>query len=571
MEKRHEQYFKVLFLASITWLTWGVASGQTVSLNLPMYEEALRRGQLLGEVDSTISFMVRPLTVRSDIGYIVQGKDTLKFSKQIAPLTRLKIKQPFDILPTRIYGEYNTNHPFGWNNGSLLRSAGAQTQISGGVFAKLGPVHLQLRPEINYVQSSDFDGFYRAHPSPNRGNTMLEYYYTYFYNRIDLPETFDGTKSYQILPGQSSVKYSFREYAVGISTENLWWGPAKRNSLLMSNNARGFAHLSFHTTRPVKTTIGAFEGQLIAGRLESSGLLSPQYGFRSQKSSVYNPKEKDWRYLSGVVASYSPKWVPGLFVGFARVHQQYAGDVEKFDEYVPFFTNFNRPSNTLIDNLYNRDRYSSVYVRWLWKEANAESYFEYGRNKAANGLRDLVTHPERTRAYTFGLVKLRSLARKGQFIQVHAEITQMQQSVKADIREGNSWYTHSYVRHGYTHRGEVLGAGIGPGSNVQYLEVSWLKGMNKIGLQLERLVNNNDFYYYAFEKPKDFRRHWVDLGAGINISFRYKQFLVGGGGQYIRTLNYWWELNRLPTEGYFVNGRDVTNIHLKGGITYLLK
>ncbi|WP_216072810.1 capsule assembly Wzi family protein, partial [Acinetobacter baumannii] len=63
----------------------------------------------------------------------------------------------------------------------------------------------------------------------------------------------------RVLPGQSSIRLSTGPVSLGISTENLWWGPGCFNALLMSNNAPGFLHLTFNTTRPVKTPIGSFE------------------------------------------------------------------------------------------------------------------------------------------------------------------------------------------------------------------------------------------------------------------------------------------------------------------------
>jgi hypothetical protein len=45
----------------------------------------------------------------------------------------------------------------------------------------------------------------------------------------------------------------------------------------------------------------------------------------------------------------------------------------------------------------------------------------------------------------------------------------------------NSWYTSSIIRQGYTNLGQLLGASIGPGSNSQTINISWNKGLNKVG------------------------------------------------------------------------------------------
>ena len=65
-------------------------------------------------------------------------------------------------------------------------------------------------------------------------------------NNIDKPEQFGIKPFLKIFPGQSKIQYNFlKNYSVGISTQNLWWGPGIKNSLLMTNNAAGFLHQGF--------------------------------------------------------------------------------------------------------------------------------------------------------------------------------------------------------------------------------------------------------------------------------------------------------------------------------------
>ena len=51
------------------------------------------------------------------------------------------------------------------------------------------------------------------------------------------------------------------------------------------------------------------------------------------------------------------------------------------------------------------------------------------------------------------------------------EWTQLEQSASRILRDAGSWYMHYQVYDGYTNKGEVLGAGIGPGSNSQYFSL----------------------------------------------------------------------------------------------------
>ncbi|WP_404877454.1 capsule assembly Wzi family protein, partial [Klebsiella pneumoniae] len=81
---------------------------------------------------------------------------------------------------------------------------------------------------------------------------------------------------------------NYKVLSVGISSENLWWGPGIYNSLLMSNNAPGFWHLTFNSRKPLKTPIGDFEWQLIGGKLveDTSALLE----IKNLTTNYYNPQ-----------------------------------------------------------------------------------------------------------------------------------------------------------------------------------------------------------------------------------------------------------------------------------------
>ena len=83
------------------------------------------------------------------------------------------------------------------------------------------------------------------------------------------------------------------------------------------------------------------------------------------------------------------------------------------------------------------------------------------------------------------------------------------------------WYVHLWPpQDGYTNEGRYIGAGIGPGSNSLMWDVSYLRGQDSYGLKVERLVHNNDFYYYAFMGTGVFNRHWVDLCNTFYTNFK---------------------------------------------------
>jgi hypothetical protein len=548
---------------------------QNLSIGTPI-EDTYRRLQLLGKVDSSISFTVRPLT-RSALQLTENLFDPDNSLKSAYPQDNGGLYQTANgygvvqILPFTIKQQYNTHNPYGWNDGSMIPSAGYQTQVSGGVFAKYKFFSVQFQPEFVYAQNRFFDGFTQAE---NQQSLWSAYYSVY--NATDLPERF-GTSAYtRLLPGQSSVRFTFDPVSIGVSTENLWWGPGVRNSLIMSNNATGFLHATLNTTRPVRTPVGSFEGQVVSAKLTNSGQPPLVLGQPGNRDKLYKVKPTDWRYLSGLVLTYNPKWVPGLFLGLTRSFQTYHSDMGSgFNDYFPVFSAFNKKS---VDNATNvtstednkrRDEVTSLFLRWLWPDAKAEVYFEYGKNDHNWDLRDSFLDPAHSRSYLFGLKKIYSLSKADQYIQVSAEITQLSSSANdLAIRNAGVWYTHSQVRQGYTNNGEVLGAGVGPGGSFQSLDISWFKGLKRIGLQIERNEHNQDLYYLAFAKG-ELRRHWVDFSAGLSSDWDYKHFLLSARVVYINQLNYQWKLKEDLSRFYWnYNRSDANNFQFGLNLSY---
>jgi hypothetical protein len=160
---------------------------------------------------------------------------------------------------------------------------------------------------------------------------------------------------------------------------------------------------------------------------------------------------------------------------------------------------------------------------------------------------------------------------KGHYWEVNAELTNMQMRMQQDIfinKEPKSWYLHQHIRQGYTHGGQILGSGTGPGGTSQFLELNWKKKLNRVGISLERKANNNDFYVYTFTNSFDFRRFWIDYAATLKADVQYKCMLLGARLSSIRTNNYQWWLYT-PGNFYFVRGRDLMRWAGHLSITYL--
>lgn len=560
-----KKYFTIL----ITFFLIGfvsLSSAQVLPVGIPQLEDYYRRQQLLGKLDSTISFSVRPLTnaalkqrniYNPDSSYIDNSQYRFANGKGMV-----------QIMPATWQNQLTSAFPYGWNDGGMIPAVGYQAMLSAGVYAQYKWLSIQLRPEFVFAENRDYQGY------QGRDINDWRLWWSRIGNVTDLPERFGADSYTRLLAGQSSVRATFDPVSIGISTENLWWGPGMRNSLLMSNSAPGFLHATVNTTRPIRTGIGSFEGQMVGGKLEASG-FPPKLLVEGQFPEYYKPKPDDWRYFSGIVLSYQPKWIPGLTLGMTRAFTVYSEDMgNKLGDYIPFFQSGSKSSfGETIDSVNaadakGQDQLVSFFLRWVIPEANFEIYGEYGRNDHPWNGRDMIVNPNHTRAYTFGLRKLVPLQNYHQdLLQINFEMTQMSPGRLATMRQGGTWYRHSQVRDGYTNLGQIIGAGLGMGNDVQALNVSVLRGMKQLGVQFERMVHNNDFFYNT---PKDIRANWVDFGVGFNGIYDYKNFLFTGKIQYMQANNYQYQFEEKPELNNFWKYEtfDKTNWHLQLGAMY---
>ena len=328
---------KISFILLFTFFIGLSLKAQNIPVgSIDMIEQRSRNEQLLGNGNPLISHTLRPLAL--DL------IDTTKTNKINSKKLTLKA------LPITLIQQYNTFAPYGWNDGAMIPAKGYQTLLSAGLFAQYGILSVQLKPEYVFAGNPDFETF------PLNETSSVREINAYYLNHSDLPSSF-GDQSYsKINWGQSKISVDYKGISAGISTENLWWGPGQRNSLIMSNNATGFLHFTLNTRKPIQTFIGSFEGQIVAGKLESSGISSPKSQFIIDGNDHEITKNNDWRYINGLSINYQPKWVPGLFIGLNRVIQVYRNDMgNNFSDYLPIIIPFQK-KNLNNEDPKNRDQ-----------------------------------------------------------------------------------------------------------------------------------------------------------------------------------------------------------------------
>lgn len=494
------------------------AFAQSIPIGAQGTDDAIRSLQLMGQYDLQYSLTSRPIffsnRFTTDSLYArISGNNTAdpafksrhSFARDAGTI---------EILPFTFQQQYNSHHPYGWNDGGMIPAKGYQTMLSAGVYARIGPLDVQLRPEFVYAANPQFE-----YNSEYGGSTANNRNYAHLF------------------PGQSSIRLNAGPVSLGISTENIWWGPGINNALVMTNNAPGMPHITFNSSRPVKTPIGGFEWQLVAGKLkDDSKALYQNYYMKPFASSIYNgtPVEidHDWRYYNGIVLTYNPKWTPGLFLGITRAFQVFHNDLKLnhsfFSKYLPVFSAFQKDQNQNEDQL-RRDQVTSFFLRWVLPKENAELYAEYGLNDHSENTRDFVMSPTHSAAYLLGIRKFFPMA-KQQRIEAGFEITQMEQSPDYLVREAANWYWHGQIYQGYTNYNQIMGAGIGGGNNLQTLTVTWVDGWKRLGVILERMEND----------PQYHDAKWTDYSIGFNGQLRYQKWLFTGLLQGMISHNYAW-------------------------------
>lgn len=550
MMRRGGLYISILFV-TLCFVPLSAVYAQSSSFLADGVQDFIRREQLFGRISLHNSLLNESFST----GY--KAVDSLLKKNAVnvwVPAKQKILYDQLEWLPVSVALQYNSQHPYGWSDGAMIPSKGIETLVSAGFSFTSGNFSLQVKPEFVYAQNTAFETF------PEDHNDIYWATYYQLLNKSDIPERF-GDKAYKkIFAGQSSIRYTKGSLSAGISTENTWWGPGRYNALVMSNNAPGFLHATLNTVKPIETAIGSFEGQLIAGSLSSSEIAPQDTNRYYNGTRLYQPKLDKSRYIAGFTMSWQPKWVKGLYVGFSKASYLYHSDISGIADIFPL----EGIIKSGIEKAGKKASLGSLFARYVMPEEHAELYFEFGRNDKSPSLINIATDNGYPRAYVAGFRKLFTSNKRKSYIEFASEFTQMELPNADLIKQSASWYTNSYVRQGYTNYGQVLGAGIGPGTNSQLIDISWVKGFTKVGVKFERVVRNSDFYYNAFVITQDFTRHWVDLSTTLHANWQFERFLLSSEMGLIRSLNYQWYI--LPGLSYFKNGYDVLNFH--GNISF---
>ena len=236
--------------------------------------------QLQGKIDPKYSYSTRPnfLTNKFPIDSFYHLIDS-NLNTNIALKSRFVEFRPMLV---QLRSQYNSLHPYGWNDEGMIKAKGIQTMARIGVYTRIGPLHIQFMPEHVNAENAPYE------ISDEFGSIPKDRFQQNFL-------------------GQSSVRLNLSAVSIGFSNENIYWGPGQYGALIMSNNAPGFAHYTFNTIRPIKTFLGSFEFQLITGRLEQDPTapfesISLKNNFAYKEPRIFNGLKCNFLLLVVIVS-----------------------------------------------------------------------------------------------------------------------------------------------------------------------------------------------------------------------------------------------------------------------------
>jgi hypothetical protein len=423
------------------------------------------------------------------------------------------------LLPAETGLNFNSMYPRDWNDGALWNGAGFSLALRAGAHGGWRHFEVGIAPVLALHQNEAFSTHF--HPNPD----LSRWAHRWHGRGIDLPQRFGADPFAAVDAGQSFVRAAIGGLRVGASTENVAWGPARRNPLLLSGTSAGFPHLFVETGGGRDIGIGRAELQLFFGRLHESGYFD-------------RDPTNDQRAIAGTIVTLAPDGVPGLYLGAGRLHTQRREPASMADILIGPFFGIDPDSAGLPRDM----RLYSLFMRWVVPGSGFEVYGEWARQNSWREWFSLQDELEGHQAYTIGVQKAGMIGTRAW--RLSAEISHLADTrTHLDAGRGtSSFYVDAYVTQGHTHRGQLLGAPIGPGSEAQFIgfDLFWSRGRSTVSI--ERVRYDDDTYYAVYSQVHGPHGHDTELTvrgghvltarrlafeAELGYSMRYSRHMLG--------------------------------------------
>ncbi len=395
------------------------------------------------------------------------------------------------------------------SDGALWAGRGSSALLRVGVTLDWSVLHLALVPEVWTSQNRQFDLLPGTDPS--RVSLASPLYVGR--NSLDLPSRMGRDRATAFSPGQSTAWLELKGIAAGWSSGNLWWGAGVRDALFIGPNAAGIPRVFARTARPVATPVGRWSAEYFFGYLTESRFFD-------------RDASNNRRSMSAAAVAWSPPRSDAFVVGVAR------GAIRRTPDTTV------RIGRAMADALYPAqsgtvDQLVSLFTRVAFPRSGLRAYAELARAIPIS-LRDVLTAPNEGLAYQVGVQKLVRRQRANWLL--HAEAMNLEYGLTVAERPAQDFYSGTATPQGWTQRGQLLGAGVGPGGQSQWAAIDRLASRWSLGLYGERVRWNNDAFYRQFLAYPN--RHDVTLKSGLRAGVRAIGYDVAMDVSWGRRINY---------------------------------
>lgn len=552
------------FIATLVLFLICKASLHAQTITVGSFADQQMQIERLLSDSTTVSPVLRPYQLQQYRAVMDSETTHRGWWNQKQFISEMSIPGAFSIglVPISIQNTLNSRFAYGENNGAAWYGRGNNVEFTGGFFLRNDFFSLSLQPHLIYQENLFI-------PTPRYFFDVSNPFVSEIGGNIDAPHRF-GDSSFTTMDwGNSSLRFHYGRFETGVSSEPLWWSSVQKYPLIMSNNAPGIPHFFVGTTERVRIPyFGSIHFKWMVGYPQESGF------FAGEGAGIT-------RFFNSGTFSYNPPFLQQLTLGVNRAYHVYEENGFELSNLFLLFDPIRRSrlvSQQGEDGVRQaRNQIASIYMHLLLPRANAEIFAEFFREDHSYDFRDLFMQPHHNAAYAFGLRKL-SFTPIFDFVETHLELTSLTASQLNQVRPQAFFYSHDPIIQGHTHRGHILGAAIGPGSNSQYLRITGHKGNYSAGFFLQRVVNNDNLHFREgsvklspFREFGDYFRHNVFFHSGIHFLRKMDKLVLQGRLVRSKEFNY----NRLETALYDGstlqnhNQIDRINLQLQFRLTYL--
>lgn len=399
------------------------------------------------------------------------------------------------------FNSFNTAAPYGQNDGALWQGKGYNTSLTAGVRLEGYGLEITLKPQVSFSQNMEFDLV---------GSGVYGNEYSYFWKgNIDLPQRF-GNKPYWTFDwGDTEIRYSWHTLTIGFGTQAIWLGPAWLNPMLGSNNSATYPKFDIGLRRQrivipkVNWYLGDIEGRIWLGQLSESNYFD-------------NDSSNDKRQIAGFSAAFSPSFIPGFTIGFNKIC------MSRWDKFSLKYLN---PFYSTNDQENPEDQKMSVFFNWVFPKIGFEVYGELGKDDYSASS---TSNPFHTAIYTVGFKqRIPFFEKYNIYFELLGEINNFEMShdylVEGSVYMG--FYAHGGISQGYTHKGQIIGAGSGYFGRNEFLglRMYWKRGSAMIFYH-RNSPDNNYVYNQLTVQRNEQNKDYSELKAMGGRNRTYKTF-----------------------------------------------